>query len=321
MRTNAKHILGGLLLVASLLFAAGEKSVASVRLQLVEVANVDWTGGPGAGYSVFDPAEVRQVIRFKVKLVEGSASSYFVTFSAGGSGDFLNREVRQGNSALKYQIYDSAGSQRRMLKALPSATASEILSGAVIGEGEIQELAYVVVVDPGQVRMAGPYVDTFTITLYSGTLEDFTEEDAKEVVVSVPVGEVTELSLLASGGLFTPGARSALMDFGTLRQDDYRELDLRVRSNAGYSVSLESENSGVLKHTSSGVSTTVPYTLRLAGATVDLGDGPQTPVLQPGRMTDAMGDVYPLSVTIGVTGTAVAGTYRDVITITVVSQN
>lgn len=320
MRTSAKTILGSLLLATSLLFAAREKAVATVSLQLLEVANVDWTGGPGAGYGVFDPAEVVQAIRFKVKLVEGSASSYFVTFSAGGSGDFLNRELRLGNEALKYQVYDSAGSQRTVLKALPSATASEILSGALTTEGEIQELTYVMVVDPGQVKSAGPYADTFIVTLYSGTLEDYTEEDAITVLFTVPVAETTQLSLLASSSPFDPAVRSTLMDFGVLQSDDERRVDLRVRSNAGYSVSLESENNGMLKHTQPGVATVVPYTLRLAGTVVNLGAGLQTPVSQPGRLTGADGDVYDVSVSIGEVSGAVAGTYRDVVTITVTSQ-
>jgi spore coat protein U-like protein len=282
---------------------------------------VDWTGGTNPGYGVFDPAEVVQAVRFKVKLEEGGASSYFVTFSAGVSGSYSNREARYGSEALVYQVYDSSGSQRTVLKALPSAIAGEVLSGTLTYEGEIQELTYHIVVTPSQIRGAGNYTDSFILTLYSGALEVYTEEDSRTVAFAVPVTEITGLSLLASGAPFDPEVRSALMDFGTLQKDDQRQLDLRVRSNAGYRVTLESENSGALRHTKPGVATVVPYTLRFAGAIVNLELGPQTPVLQPGRITDANGDVYDIAVTIGSVSGAVAGSYRDVITITVASEN
>ena len=294
---------------------------ADVSLKLLEVGNLDWVGGGGAGYGAFDPAEVPQTLRFKVKLEEGESSSYFVTVSAGVSGDYQNRQVRQGNEALTYQLYDSEGGQRTVLKALPTAAFNEVLSGSLSAEGDIQELACVAIVVPAQVRRSGLYTDTFTLTLYSGTLQDYTEQDAKTVVLSVPAGENVELSLSPSGSSFDSGTRSALMDFGALRKDAHRELDLRVRSNAGYSITLESDNNGVLKHTGANVNSVVPYTLRLAGNPVNLGSGAQTPVLQPGRLTDANGDNYELSVTIGEVSGAVAGDYRGVITGTVAAQN
>lgn len=321
MNCRMHNVRSALLLGMTLLLASLGPASAAVRLKLMDVANVDWTGGPGMGYGVYASGEVVQTVRFKVQIEEGATSSYFVTFSAGVTGDFSNREARKSAEALKYQIYDSAGGQRTVLKALPSANSGETLSGTLTTEGEIRELTYVIVVTPQQVKTAGSYADTFTATLYSGTLSDYVQEDSRQVILTVPVGEITQLSLLATGSSFNPEVRSALMDFGKLVKDDHRELDLRVRSNVGYSVTLESENRGVLKHATPSVTTVVPYTLKVGDSVVNLSGLPQTPVLQPGKLTDASGDNYVLSVTIGNISGAIAGTYRDFVTVTVATQH
>lgn len=129
------------------------------------------------------------------------------------------------------------------------------------------------------------------------------------------------MALVNSGAPFDPKAKAQKLDFDKLTKGKAKGFDLRVRSNAGYHATLESENGGVMKHVDPRSSATIPYVLRVGGAPVNLSRGRQTALSRNNRLTDRNGDLHELLVTIGEIGNAPAGTYRDNITISVISDN
>lgn len=73
---------------------------------------------------------------------------YFITFSEGASGTF-NRTLVNGANTLNYQLYDQAN-QANILKDLPSATVSEVISGTFANR-ETQQLSFFLVIPAEQV--------------------------------------------------------------------------------------------------------------------------------------------------------------------------
>lgn len=304
---------------AALLWWAAQSLALAAESQLrLEVDNVDWRGGTRVGYDVFDPGEYAQTIYFKVRLT-GDPCSFFVTFSRSAPGEDRRRAAFASDS-LEYQIYDSIN-RRTGLKDLPAANANEVLLGA-FGPGEtVKELSYAIVVPPEQVKPSGRYTDQLKITVYQGTPANFIEKDSRTVSFSVRVEAVTEMAVVNSGAPFDPQAKSQKLDFGKLAKGKAKGFDLLARSNAGYQVLLESESGGVMKHTDPHVAGTIPYVLHVGGSPVNLKGGRQTALARNKRVTDRNGDRHEVSVTIGDVGNAVAGTYRDNITVTVISDN
>jgi hypothetical protein len=297
--------------------AQGLGHAAQSQLRL-EVDNVDWRGGTRVGYDVFDPGEYPQTIYFKVRLT-GDPGPFFVTFSRGASGT-ERRQAAFASNSLEYHMYDSI-TRRTELKDLPAANGNEVLQGAFGPRETVKELSYTILVPPQQVKPAGRYTDQFKITVYQGTLTTFVEKDARTVSFAVRMEEVTELALVESGAPFDPKAKTQKVDFGKLAKGNAKGFDMRVRSNAGYQVLLESEHGGVMQHTNPRITSTIPYVLQVGGSLVNLSGGRKSVLTRNKRVTNRDGDRHEMLVTIGEVGNAATGTYQDNITISVISDN
>jgi hypothetical protein len=90
--------------------------------------------------------------------------------------------------------------------------------------------------------------------------------------------------------------------------------DLLVEANCAFKVHFQSENAGTMVNTDPADPSVVPYTLRVDNVVTDLSSGDPVHVGQSPTIR------FPVVVTIGNFGTATAGTYEDVITITVAAQ-
>jgi spore coat protein U-like protein len=302
-----------------LVFGTGSYCASAAESELrLEVDNIDWRGGTRAAYEVFDSGEYPQTVYFKVRLT-GAPVPFFVTFgNVGAAGS--ERRAAHGGDSLGYEIYDSV-TRRTALRDLPGATASEVLSGAFGAGEDVKELSFVVLVPPEQVRPSGFYTQPIKITVYQGTRDSFIEKDAKTVVFSIRIDPVAEMSLGEPGSPFDATAKGHRLDFGKLERAKAKGLDMRVRSNAGYHVTMESENGGVMKNIDPNTPATIPYVLQINGAAVSPGRAGQTVLSRSNRLTDRNGDRHELLVTIGEVGNAPAGTYQDNLTVTVVSDN
>ncbi|WP_455382921.1 spore coat protein U domain-containing protein [Salinispira pacifica] len=253
----------------------------------------------------------------------GNSTNWFLTFSTGQSGTFTTRYAQSAaGGRVNYQLLDSASS-RNVLKDLSvSPTAAEIIAGTNSASGfQTLTAGFTAAIPGGQLPNAGTYTDSVTMTIYAGTLTGTHTSNATQAVgVTITVPAIVNLSLVPTGGSFNPGATSAVMDFGLLGQGQTRSTDLLVRSNASYSVSLQSLNGGVMKNSIAGDTSTVPYSLSFAGAPVALPAGSASTVVSSAAPTSAGGTRYPIQVTIGDFGMATAGAYQDSITITVTAN-
>lgn len=314
---NLQKIIGWRAVILLVCLGSFNAGAAESQLRL-EVDNVDWRGGTRSAYDVFDSGEYAQTVYFKVRLT-GAPVPFFVTFgSVGAAGS--ERRAAHGGDSLRFEIYDSV-TRRTALRDLPAATASEVLHGAFSPGEDVKELSYVVLVTPEQVRPSGFYTHPIKITVYRGTRDNYVEQDSKTVLFSIRVDPVAEMSLGEPGSPFDARAKGHRLDFGNLEKGKAKGLDMRVRSNAGYHVTMESENGGVLKSIDPRHPATIPYTLQINGAAVSLGRTRQTVLSRSNRLTDRNGDHHELHVILGEIGNKPAGTYQDNLTVTVISDN
>lgn len=299
-----------------------------VDLDLVNVpSTVTFQGGTGE-YEVYDPSEYMQTISFKVM---GGASvltcNYFITLEAGSSGSPSQRKMTRASdaAALNYNAYTTAA-KTNILKSKATAGASEVITGSfplILGLNQENSHSFFWTINPSQIVAAGAtrFQDvTLELRLYSGLVLGATVlEDTKTITFRTKAESSVDLSLVNTGGAFNISDTTQTVDFGALVSGASLAYDTMIRSNDGYVVTLQSQNSQKMQH--AGIpSGLVPYSLTMNGSAVNLSPGTVVQAAAATGTTPAAGNRLPTVFTVGaLTGTEPAGNYEDVITVTVSS--
>jgi spore coat protein U-like protein len=255
------------------------------------------------------------------------ACSYALGFTKGNGASYVNRRAASGGNLLRYQLYKDSGLTKTLKDDADVVSIDEVIDGGFpAGASPSQTVNYYLEVPfnlattPVMVS-SGTYTDTFLINVYEASAPPYSNPVAsKSITLTVTVPPLIALSLVDSGGSFQLGHLSKNVDFGMLSEGASASMDLRVRTNAGFSVTFSSNNNGKMKHTTPGRNSLVPYTFYVNGATMDLSNSKLVPVvgLSGGGSTGMSGLAFPLKVVIGsVTGpTVLGGPHSDDITIT-----
>ncbi len=288
----------------------------------------NFEGGSG-GYAVYDPQEYLQTVSFEVRgEATGATCEYFVTLSAGQSGDFNQRKLSEMTNRLNYNAYTDSG-KSGIFKALPTATQSEIIAGSfpvAVALTQTNTHKFYWTAHPQQVVPAADtaYSDgNLTLSLYSGLLLlGPTLEATKTITFQARVDSSVDVSLVESGKRFDIGETTQLVDFGTLESGAQRGFDVVVRSNDGYVVTMQSQNQQLLVHSRAPtIGDTVAYNVIFNGGGVDLSTGAPVPVIAGAGTTPATGSAFPIEFTVGtLSGEEAAGTYSDVINVEVTAN-
>ena len=302
--------------------------VASPSLE--NVPSVVTFQGGSAGYAVYDPSEYLQTVNFRVTIPPiGVLCDYYVTLSAGQSGNFNQRKLMQDMQLLNYNVYTSPD-KSGILKESPSGP-NEAIVGAfpvLLFSSQTNDHSFYWTVDPLQVVSAsasGYYEDqTLTLSLYTGLLLGLfpTLEDTKTITFRARAESSVDLSLVESGAPFDIGDTIQVIDFGNLETGEQRGFDVVVRSNDGYRVTMQSENGQRLVHERSpAVPDAIDYSVIFDGAQVDLASGVAVDVASGTGVTPATGTAIPIEFSIGnVSGHESAGTYSDIIIVEVTAN-
>lgn len=301
------------LLAATFLWlAALQLSAATLNL---DIDNIEWRSGSVQGYNVFDSTEYSQTFYFNVRHT-GDATSYFITFS--GLEQAQSRKLSHGGEEVDYHLLSSP-TRGAVLKDLPDASANEVLSG-FFPEGEQNaQLSFVINIPAMQIRSPGRYIDRIKVSLYEGTLQDYKLRDQKNISISTIVEDVAEVSIVEPGGVFDKSSSSKNANFGILQKGKTLSYDVRVRTNRGYRINVESENLGVLKSNDPSLTDNIPYEIRFSGQSVNLR-GRASGVVQDPQKTNANGRPHRIEIVIGDLGNAAQGEYKDNLLIEIVTE-
>lgn len=144
----------------------------------------------------------------------------------------------------------------------------------------------------------------------------------KTISFQARVESSVDLSLVESGRPFDIGVTTQLVEFGTLESGAQRSIDIVVRSNNGYSVTMQSENRQVMVHSrGAAITSTVSYNVTFNGGGIDLSSGGAVQIIASSATTPATGRVFPVEFTIGtLSGDEIAGKYSDIIFVEVTAN-
>ncbi len=257
----------------------------------------------------------------QIEVANTRSFSEFVEFGFdSASGDPSNRTLEGPTGVtLDYQIFDESGS---ILGDL--GTQGELLGGDIPANTTLIFPVDVEISSNELIPPAGRYSDTVTVRAYDsdggvGLSEDW------DIAAIVPM--FVQLAVVPPGGSFDSGGSSFEVDFGVLSDGAQEQVDLLVRSNTSYTVSIESDNAGQLAHTqgSGGQETLIPYELSAEGADgierpVPISSGGPQDAVGIGGATDQDGRRHELRITVPEVGGATAGDYQDVLFVTVEAQ-
>lgn len=273
---------------------------------------------------IWDQNFTFQAVTFTLSKTKGGACNWAVGMTSGDvTGLNYNRRLTSGRDTLAYQVFVDSQLQR-VLKDIPDASSkSDFLYGSFSNPAnQSVTLTYYFQIPPAQVtsptlKPSGTYADSVQLRVYSD--EGAAAEDMKQINITTTVPKIIDLSLVSPGSAFNSAQTSQSLDFGTLVEGSTKTLDLRVRSNAGYSISVSSANNGSLRHSDTDVRTQVPYLLSVNGSRTNLSSSASNPttVGQGSGQTSMNGIGLPLSIAIGSVENAMAGKYTDSITVTV----
>ena len=271
-------------------------------------------------YGITTQTELVETISIRHK---GDALDFFVTFSAGQSGTALARSMVSGTSdELFYQLYDSSVSMNVLLDIGDSPTIANVLFGSFGASASWQTVivSFTLIIPADQYVPKDTYADAFDVTLYSGDLTTYLSEDTANVGASSVVPEIVEVSVIPTGAAFDPLATQLDLDYGLLVDGESLTGDVVVRSNAVYTLSLQSANRGVMVHATPSETSEIPYDFRFTGASVSLTSNQATDVVVDAAATDTAGVRYDFEIIILPFGMATEGNYDDSITIEISAQ-
>ncbi len=265
-----------------------------------------------ADYASFGDDSVDEV--FSVRVSRGTGRQRcraFLSFTsdlAGGGERFMSGP--QGGR-LRYELLDEAGA----LIGDGARNRDRVNFRFERDETE-REILVRLSMPAGQTVPAGVYSERITARLFDrrggGRLTD-----ERGLSLRAAVASRAEVNLARQPGLsFSAGRSYDVVDFGELETGESRAIVVRVRSNAAYRISLESENLGQLvrRGGSGAPSDRIAYSARLDGDGLDL-TSPVLALRDP--LASGAAEELVFDVVIGDVGAARAGSYADLITVTV----
>lgn len=278
--------------------------------------------GSNGFYDPFDASEYIQAITFNVRKT-GGGCDYFVTLETGQSGNFSNRELERGGDILNYNVYVDAN-KTHILKAQPTATANEVISGTFTGGGtQIQSHTIYWLIDPLQnvPYRTNTYRDRqVALSVYEGSLTGSNNLDhQRNINFHALVENSVDVSLVDSGAPFNINDTHQTVDFGILESGETEAFDFVVRANNGYSITLQSENNERMVHVNPAVADVVGYDFRVGGNVVNLSSGVPVEVVNESNPPSGGYNTHSALVTVEsfVAGDTVAGTYSDNVIVTI----
>ncbi|MDZ3833346.1 MAG: hypothetical protein U0S50_16250 [Sphingopyxis sp.] len=180
----------------------------------------------------------------------------------------------------------------------------------VLAPNESRSLLYKLVADPDDIRDSGTFTQDVTLEALD---QNFRSLGGTRLVLGIDVLPSARIGL---SGAYTMNDGHAVVDLGELRPGIAPvPLQLRVNSTGQYDLTVSSANSGRLRLGAS--DWFIPYSVAIGGNTVNLaGSGMVTGPNGTGFRRDSL----PIHFFIGDVGGRRAGTYSDVVSISVTAR-
>lgn len=253
----------------------------------------------------------------------GNCKNFEIGFSTGLAGNYARRATSLNSNYISYNLYkdNQANAPLKALDTNPNKgefIAIKFKKKTDVVESVTFEARFLMPNDNRYFLSKGLYKDIVEIRVESkgGNVLSIT----KNIEISLDIPAEINISLISPGGTFDSGTKAYTLDFGTISAGDVRNVDLKVKSNAGYSLSIESLYNGALKNTLN--SDKISYNLSVNGIPKTF-NGPSVPLplgSAPG-VTPESGVNFGLGFVIGSPAGKSSGEYKDFITVTASSTD
>jgi hypothetical protein len=273
---------------------------------------------------------------YNIQLNSGNKScTYYVYFSLGNAGS-LNRTIANSSGAtIRYGIFKAPCSPSVPSCTNPqirdSGTTGEVIFGSMAKNSTITIPFYPVYpLEPVNtfssgtaIKPWGTYTDTLTVSAYDSlTGEPYQIAASTNLTLSKTIAKFAKVAIVDQGSVYSdPPPGGHLFDFGTMTTTSVQSFDIASLYNAGYALSLASQNGSKMKETSS--VKTIDYEVRVNGVLKTLSAGVPVTVASGGGTSPSvdMGTRTPLQITVPQSSitSALGGTYEDTITVTITS--
>ena len=256
-------------------------------------------------------------LEIKVTKGSGNCGNFFVVIDNGGASSYSTRSIQSNSQNYPIQFYKDVA-RNQILKSEFEATPSEVLLGSFAGGNTDFNSVYYAYVDAtsNQNLGAGNYNRNFMLKLYEGNFNDRILRDTQVVQFSFTQYKSIDVSLVSTGSAFNFTDTTQNIDFDKLSEGATRGFDIVLLYNAGYTVSISSNNDGKMKHSSK--KKFVPYSLTVDGIPVAL-TSTATVVKSAAGLSAPNGTRLPVIVKIGSLANTTPGTYTDTIMVNVSS--
>ncbi|MGO8921230.1 MAG: spore coat protein U domain-containing protein [Stellaceae bacterium] len=309
--------------IAALLLPTLPAAASCTGLSFSALPNaVNWRGSIGTGYAVFDGADRVQAVPITVTSTGGTCT-YFITATLLGPDTYVNRQLVGGGDSLRFNVYADS-TRSTIIRDLPTAGPNDVLVGTfALGGRAVDHPTYYFDIPPLQVVHPGSYETTLMFKLFQGNLISNQLVQSVQVRHRANVYPATEVSLVGAGQPFSRSNLAGTLDLGNVNatKDARVEagLNMRIRTNTGYAVTLQSQYKGMLRLGETIDEAALPYTLTVNGQTATLGADAVAALPPANTLTGPDGINLPISISLAPAPgqRPPAGVYRDVITISV----
>lgn len=250
----------------------------------------------------------------------GSTGTFDLTFVNDGEGECRFYPLFQtdaapfglqanGSARVPYTLLDTFG----QYDATPIAgrTIRRTTNRPVVVQSHSQQLVrYIMTIQPGAIPGDGNFTQRLILNAEG---VDGSPLAARQILLGIDVPPSATLGL---AGAFRRNGGQADVDLGELVEGIAQvPLQLHVRSTRGYRLGLESLNGGVLRL--AGTQWAVPYRVVIDGKVATIGsESAYVSSNRAGLRTDTL----PLAFSIGDAANRRAGTYSDVLTVSIAVQ-
>ncbi|MEQ5787955.1 hypothetical protein J3454_08635 [Erythrobacter sp. NFXS35] len=298
------------LLLAFVAGVAIPARAAACEISIAAPGSVQFEGESGQGYDSFTALQFETDFIVILENRGAEPCDGLASFRVPGA---LIRLLDTGGASLTYEILGPTNTNSVITPAGDPIDRTEAVL-LQLASGQSQQLAFRFRVPAQQIVPAGTYSQSAVIEFVETDDAGLPVERSLEFIARVR----SSMTLMLFDNSVTRGAgdgRSAVLDFDVLETGEQLSLSLLVVSNDPYTVDFLSEHAGRLAHSVLGDAHVIPYQLTLDGAPIPLGPAPAgTARREP---TPAGGNQSRIAVRIGEVGLARAGTYEDVITVSI----
>ena len=293
---------------------------ASARLILDAPAEVNFNSG--VPYDCFETIELSSPFSITVtNHTQPSSTGRLLKRSTqapkSGTGCFLGFRLDQsifgqalvsGAHELAYTLRDRAG--RELQTSTIAGQPGEFLVLESLSRQAIHtpfQLRFTLA--PGQVVPPGPYTARLTIIAFSGTIHNCVEEDRVEIMLGATVDSTVRVSYQNEGEpVIDKGTAQTVLS--NAKWQSSQTAQLIVFANSPFSVSVSSENQGVLAHEIPGLPSSLSYQLVVGGKHLSLRTR-NSQILDRRFMTPSQGLSIPVTLSIPSAAGSLTGLHTD----------